>query len=70
MNLNQILWCGILSLFFKNLETHPFYRSTLFTDKTSDPTLFTNEISFTRGGGALEWQERVSGSSMDSQKAP
>ena len=26
--------------------------------------------SSTRGGGALKWQEGVSGSSMDTQKAP
>ena len=27
-------------------------------------------VLFTGGGGALEWQEGVSGSSMDTQKAP
>ena len=40
---------GILSLFFQFL-IHPFYKSTLFTDKPSesDPTHLTNfDISFT-----------------------
>ena len=50
----SILWYGILTLFFKFTNPpflfliHPFYGSTLFIDKPSDPTLFYKfEISFT-----------------------
>ena len=34
------------------------------------PRRHAGVLDRTRGGGALEWQEGVSGTSMDSQKAP